>query len=569
MKQKTGADKIPFYKNYTLIFLLCFIFLMLGVVLCRAVNFSNLSPKPHHFSKVERQYDKLHKADNNPNPVIDYTSIPKNIRQKHFHIDSYVIRNKKDIYFDSLLERYSYYNQGNRNFVLSYSGSHGIISPTDELISTTSALQRPNLPCVALNRGAGYSDLNLRLSDIIDYANQFRILSIYRNSGKAHNTYSTSSRTFPIYSGYSGDYNFYYITDCAPSESYMLEAYLLDAKGGEQTKYKIDSFWADKFKVKWFVPIFQYMLNRVDNDGVEHWSYGFLDDGDFSDSIKTPEDKTKKFLYKPVDSRQLYYAFKNHTLYSNGNAYFLSKMYQNYDNITHYRFIDAYQHDNHLSPLVFNNFVRPANKYNSPYLFSYKAHSLHDKQDMLNYVEGKDNNLPSMYDKHHYYYRTIEGTVVRDDNIMYVNNYIRPMIMGKPNAKRNMPTSKADEAYYNTNLEFEEAFKNRKDPIFASQMLNYKRTDGGFEPLWKIGLTNNKRIGTYHPGEMVRYDDKLSTKKISHYYIVDNGVKKYLPVYNINDTPCFKATVTFKGQTRHYVRAQDAYMLMGCEIQHD
>lgn len=81
-----------------------------------------------------------------------------------------------------------------------------------------------------------------------------------------------------------------------------------------------------------------------------------------------------------------------------------------------------------------------------------------------------------------------------------------------------------------------------------------------------VSLVGDDCIDTYHSGEIVQFNDKLSDKKVSKYYIVDNGVKKYIPTYKVDSYVCFKATVTFKSATKHYVCAQDAYMLMGDKV---
>ena len=239
-----------------------------------------------------------------------------------------------------------------------------------------------------------------------------------------------------------------------------------------------------------------------------------------------------------------------------------------------YRLIDAYKKGLHLNPIIFNDFVQVNNKYDSPYLLNYQYNGqpvwmkLHPKsQAMLSYLECQDYNLPCNYDNDHYYYRLLEGTLVRDDSITYVNGNIKPMIMGDIHDKV-MPDNKKDQAYYATKMEYDYARKYRNNYKNASQYLNYERSDGGLEPLWMIGLAKDKQIGTYHPGEIVRYNDKLSTKPISKYYIVQHGKQYYLPVYNVHGVTCFKATVTFKGKTRYFVRAQDAYMLMGNKIHH-
>lgn len=500
-------------------------------------------------------YAQKHKATNDPVPKIDYDALPKDTNKRYLHIDSYQVKNSQDIYFDSLLERYAYFTGVYRDEINSYIGSHGVISPKDPITKADLVFAKKYAKYVALSDSSQYSDLSLNYNPLIEFANKARFYGLYQN--KTNEPFNAWNHIFGQYSPsakakdnpYEGlDY---WTNDCAPNEIY----------GNSKHANKVT------------VALFQADMPDSYNDG----TLGIKAPG-------LPRDSTNDYRFGQLSAKTFHNGLTNNTIYSNGNSYFLQQMYQNYKQLCHddpatrefadsYRFIDAYHQGWHISPIMFNDFVRQPNYLKSPYLFNYWRNKKYvwqvinpKSQIMLNFLEKQNYNLPCNYDNDHYYYRTIEGTMVRDDNIQYVNNKVKPLIMGRPTDKKMMPHSKKDQLYYNNNIEFEFAKKYKKDPTKASLMLNYKRLDGGFQPLWMIGLVGDDNIGTYHPGEIVRFNDKLSAKKVSKYYIVDNGVKKYIPTYKVNGYDCFKATVTFKGVTKYYMRSQNAYMLMGDKI---
>lgn len=511
------------------------------------------------FAKPSITYDIEHETQNNPTPRIDYSKLPRTTQRNYLHVDSYQVKNRQQIYFDSLLERYAYFYPVYRDEINSYIGSHGVVSYRDPI--TQASLMKPlkYTKYVALSTGSQYSNLSMNYDDLIKFANQARFYCLYKHAGKAPllnwNTFTGSHMPRSKVSTDDDGCDYYWTDDCAPSEVY----------GNSQTS--------------------DYAVIATDAEDTEP-TYN----DDTSKSVyppKLPNDSTNNYHFGQLSTKAFICGLDNNTIYSNANAYFLEQMYRNYKLTCanepdaymlsqKYRFIDVYHRGWHISPIMFNDFVRQPNNFGSPYILNYKQgkkfvwqNVVPVSQAMTNFVEKQNYNLPCNYDNKHYYYRTIEGTILRDDNIQYVNDHVRPLIMGDPQGKRVMPKCKRDADYYNTNLEYKFARKYRRSPQKASLRLNYKRLDCGFEPLWMIGLINDHRIGIYHPGEILRYNDQLTTKRISNYYIIDDHVKKYLPIYNVNGVSCLEATVAFKGRTYHYVRAQDAYMLMGNRIHHD
>lgn len=182
---------------------------------------------------------------------------------------------------------------------------------------------------------------------------------------------------------------------------------------------------------------------------------------------------------------------------------------------------------------------------------------------MTSFLEQQSNNLPANYDQNHYYYRTLEGTLVRDDNIKSINNNQSVLIMGNPHDDRSQIGSKK---YYQSELEYDYAKKYQGKPEEASKFLNFKRCDGGFELLWKIGLENSYKIGKYHHGEILKFADNLSNNQVSNYYVVQNGQKLYISTYNIDGQTCFKVKFTPQEPFGEYVRAQDTWMLNGNRV---
>lgn len=582
---------------WVLLLLLCF----LGVYFWLVLYFRSYSPFAKITSDLTHRttYIQQHQAHSDPNPAIDYEHLSKNSAD-HLHVDSYTVKNINDMYTDSLLERNSYFSGKNVSFVNAYVGSHGIVSFCDPIISASSIYLPSYSRNIALNTGYGNSAWNLNKNYLVDYANRVRIRNIFnlydsttsdfdRNMWSVmkvncgfldYNIFANLNPTFYRITGSDYDYyDFLFLKNCAPNETVGLHYYNTNMiPGGPDFKKKK----RDHFALKHEIPLTMTTgLLQDDDEGPKSY---FLN-GDYITELKKPRDPTDKMVTHFVSGSQFYNNKTNNVVYSVANSYFLQQMYQNYKTMSDngktsklndkYRLIDAYKKGLHLNPIIFNDFVQVNNKYDSPYLLNYQHNGqsvwmkLHPKsQAMLSYLECQDYNLPSNYDNDHYYYRLLEGTLVRDDNITYVNGDIKPLIMGDIHDNKVMPNSKKDQAYYATKMEYDFAKKYRNNYKDASQYLNYERSDGGLEPLWMIGLTKDKEIGTYHPGEIVRYNDKLSTKPISKYYIVQHGKHYYLPTYNVHGVTCFKATVVFKNKTRYFVRAQDAYMLMGNKIYH-
>ena len=604
MKKTKAKTKTytPFYKDWTFIILAGILILMLICYIYRSVKPMILNVLPQTPTEQEKSYNKNHEQYNTPTPFINYDKLSSDTKN-HLHVDSYDIKDNKRIYYDSLLERYSYYSDGNANLVNSYVGSHGVISPTDKITSINGTLFNRSKAHIALSKSPQYSALNLDLWKLVDYTNRFRILNIYgslRGSGGRNYDDGKTYHLMKLHNandvGQDGDCIFYFIRDCAPNECAGLSDFMGNYYPDPPAHYAVPQELKNKYHVKWCAPIFMNLAQSEDtyDDGdsfsYSNWEYTYLNGSPLSKSLKQPKDPTRKFTRGIISANE--FNSKRHysnKLYSNGNSYFLQLMYKNYENMSNnnsksrnfnsnYKFIDAYRKGWHINPIMFNDFVRQPNTYNSPYLFNY---TIGDdmacqnikpmSQTMLNYIEHQDYNLPCNYDNNHYYYRTIEGTLVRDDNIKSVNNGQNVFIMGNPSSSRKMPTGKnsLEKEYYSTSIEYQYARKYNDSPVDASQFLNYKRYDCGFEPLWMIGLINDSKIGTYHPGEMVKFAGVTTDKPVSHYYIVDNGQKHYIPTYKIHGHDCFKAICTFKGQTKNYVLAKDAYMLKGNVIQHN
>lgn len=541
-------------------------FSLIYFLTCQYFSFDSLHPIKSYI------YFNQHKSINNVAFKQD-----SNVNQNHLHINSYTVKDKNAIYADSLLTRYSNLGTGNRRYIDSYSGSHGVILYTDGMHHVSNQ--------VLFNTGLGYTDYNQKLSSIINYANKSRILAIHNKLWHHSPTYEFSNeylqmspRAIDTFSDDDIHKNVTLIKNIAPSESYGSNIAYTDG----QTYIPDGEFWQQaptndqingsfntyqKYITKNWIPIYC----SVSQNGSSLKEY-YLNGQKLSNN-PMPFDFTSHFVYKPITAKLFYRSLSSNVLYSNGNARFLQYMYRNEQNPEYYRLIDAYKRGYHLNPLVFNIFVRADNTFCSPYSFNYNQNDSKNWHLIRNnylrlkdYINSHNYNFPANYDEKHYYYRTLEGTLIRDNNIRYVNQYVKPMIMGNPAIKKKMPTTKRQRKYYNTSIEFDYAKKFSKNPLKASQQLNFQRCDGGFEPLWMIGLINDKNIGTYHPGEIVCYNDQLTTKHVSRYFINFKNKKLYLPVYRINNITCFKAIVSTGNQTKKYVRAKDAYMLLGEKI---
>lgn len=588
--------KKPKNLQITLISILLII-LIVGICLFFLLRNSLVDHKPLIQTPSSAMYLSKHKAINDPNPKIDYNK-PTKASQVGFatHIDSFNVKDNKRIYFDSLLERYSYYDKvGNPDFVNSYIGSHGIISHDDPILPVHShfsnkipkgisfkntapylkQMKKDNRnphPSFALSNSIQYSSLQLSNQRLIDYANKFRARNLdvlesadgYMTNGKYHPIIHSS-----VYPDDDKQIEYYYIQDCAPSESFGLTDFVKDNQHSN-TEYQVPQDEQDETNLNWFVPIYQ---NRRISDGIEEgpdiWENEYLNKVKFSSKLEIPTDNTKDFSANSLKISDLYDGNRK-TLYSNGNSYFLQQMYQNMQHINNYHLISVYNSNWYLNPVIFNTFVRNTNQSSSPYLFNYwqNNQTLLEKaklntQKMTSFLEQQSNNLPANYDQNHYYYRTLEGTLIRDDNIKSINNNQSVLIMGNPHDDRSQIGS---EKYYQSSLEYEYARKYQGKPEEASKFLNFKRCDGGFEPLWKIGLENSYKIGKYHPGEILKFADSLSNNQVSNYYVVQNGQKFYIPTYNVDGQTCFKVKFTPQEPFGEYVRAQDVWLLNGSQV---
>lgn len=349
-------------------------------------------------------------------------------------------------------------------------------------------------PSFALSNSIQYSSLQLSNQRLIDYANKFRARNLdvlesadgYMTNGKYHPIIHSS-----VYPDDDKQIEYYYIQDCAPSESFGLTDFVKDNQHSN-TEYQVPQDEQDETNLNWFVPIYQ---NRRISDGIEEgpdiWENEYLNKVKFSSKLEIPTDNTKDFSANSLKISDLYDGNRK-TLYSNGNSYFLQQMYQNMQHINNYHLISVYNSNWYLNPVIFNTFVRNTNQSSSPYLFNYwqNNQTLLEKaklntQKMTSFLEQQSNNLPANYDQNHYYYRTLEGTLIRDDNIKSINNNQSVLIMGNLHDDRSQIGS---EKYYQSSLEYEYARKYQGKPEEASKFLNFKRCDGGFEPLWKIAI---------------------------------------------------------------------------------
>lgn len=541
-------------------------------------------------------YLSKHEVINDPNPKIDYNK-PTKASQVGFatHIDSFNVKDNKRIYFDSLLERYSYYDKvGNPDFVNSYIGSHGIISHDDPILSVSSnfsnkipkgisfkntapylkQMKKDNRnphPNLALSNSIQYSNLQLNNQKLIDYANKFRARNIdvlesadgYMINGKYHAIIEPQVDPYA-----DKQIQYYYIQDCAPSESYDLNNFIRTTQNNS-IRYRVPEDAKEEAYIKWCVPIYRERFTGEFVDEGGDWVKEYLDGKSLFNKLKVPTDQTSDFQVNSLKIDDLYNSQRK-TFYSNGNSYFLQQMYENMQHIKNYHLISAYNSNWYLSPIIFNTFVRNTNQYSSPYLFNYwqNNQTLLEKakpntQEMTSFLEQQSNNLPANYDQNHYYYRTLEGTLVRDDNIKSINNNQSVLIMGNPHDDRSQIGSKK---YYQSSLEYEYAKKYQGKSEEASKFLNFKRCDGGFEPLWKIGLENSYKIGKYHPGEILKFADNLSNNQISNYYVIQNDQKFYIRTYNVDGQTCFKVKFTPQEPFGEYVRAQDVWLLNGNQV---
>lgn len=553
------------------------LFLVIGLV---TINYCFANP----FAIIGNHivYSFKHQPVNNANPI------DKTRSTKYLHVNSYQLKSKATLYADSLLERYSYYAQGNSQYINAYVGSHGTISSEYDPIVPINRIHYYNR-FIPLSTNYKYSDLVFNPQSINTYANISRILSLDCSAARETSTDLMKIKNKQIKAGFAilmdplstNQSEDCYMHNCAPNEVYGA-AHSVSLKPNKHNyvfdKYllKDDPYTNHTDKKKYWNYYYVFLFHSVWFDPYNNPPKTYSPNGKRVYLPNINHDLTKYYSDKFITSAdyQRHY-FNPHRVYSNGNSYFLSQMYRNYQSLkidnkgvahtNNYHVLDVYKKGLHLAPIMFNEFVRQSNKYQSPYQFNNVVRTTHGNVDKINQTNY---NLPCNYDKNHYYYRTIDGLLVRDTDIKRVNNKVRPLIMGDIHDKHVLPTNKKQKRYYQTKLEYYFA-KTIHDLYMASQFLNYQRADNGLEPLWMIGLIDNNKIGTYHPGEILCFKDRLTSKKVSHYYIVQHSVKKYIPVYKMNGYDCFKATCTFKGKTRQYVRAKDSYLLMGCKVHYN
>lgn len=537
-----------------------------------------------------------HHSINNPSGNVNYKKVPKAIQNKYLHIDTYSLKPKSKIYFDSLLERYAYFYKGDTNFVTSYVGSHGFVNQYDPIVPADNRHFYKYNQYVALSPNYRYSDLSYNPHRINDYANAMRIANLANEKLQSEIFKKNDANSYQGLivkdSSLSQDEGIaYFSSNCAPRESYCLTDFdngkYSNTNQGFSNLY-FNSELSDDISANDTLIFMNMSIVRDDYLEYHKEQNRFLN-GKLARVPKAPYDVTRGYPNAEVNYFDYYnHYFNRKRVYSNGNAYFLQYMLKNYHDLKvdkqgvahtdNYHVIDLYHKGLHLNPIMFNEFVRNFN--NSQYQFNQftRNNTKPISQNMINKIEATNYNLPCNYDDNHYYYRMLEGTLVRDTDIQYVNNHVTPLIMGDVHKNRLwigklkdqsiMPKHKWQKAYYQNDLEYKYAKKYHNNPDDASQYLNYERADNAHEPLWMTGLINNNKIGTYHPGEILRFNDRLSRKKISNYYIIENGKQFYIPTYKVNGYDCFKAICTFKDKTKYFVRAQDAYLLKGQHVKH-
>lgn len=381
------------------IILISILLIILIVGICLFFWLRNLlaDHKPLIQTPSSTMYLSKYKAINDPNPKIDYNK-PTKASQVGFatHIDSFNVKDNKRIYFDSLLERYSYYDKvGNPDFVNSYIGSHGIISHDDPILPIHShfsnkipkgisfkntapylkQMKKDNRnphPSFALSNSIQYSNLQLNNQKLIDYANKFRARNLdalesadgYMINGKYHAIIEPQVDPYA-----DKQIQYYYIQDCAPSESYDLNNFIRTTQNNS-IRYRVPEDAKEEAYVKWCVPIYRERFTGEFVDEGGDWVKEYLDGKSLFNKLKVPTDQTSDFQVNSLKIDDLYNSQRK-TFYSNGNSYFLQQMYENMQHIKNYHLISAYNSNWYLSPIIFNTFVRNTNQYSSPYLFNY------------------------------------------------------------------------------------------------------------------------------------------------------------------------------------------------------
>ena len=166
-------------------------------------------------------YSFEHHAINDVNPI------DKNRSTKYLHVNSYQLKSKAILYADSLLERYSYYEQGDRQYINAYVGSHGIISSKYDPITSINHVYYYN-SFVSLTTNYKYSDLASNPENVNSYANISRILSLDCSAARETSTDLMKIKNKQIKAGFAilmdpvstNQSEDCYMHNCAPNEVY-------------------------------------------------------------------------------------------------------------------------------------------------------------------------------------------------------------------------------------------------------------------------------------------------------------------------------------------------------------
>lgn len=201
------------------------IILLVFVTIYFALNYFVANPFQFMLTTVTTPIN--HHSINNPNGNVNYKKVPKSIQNKYLHIDTYSLKPKSKIYFDSLLERYSYFYKGDTNFVTSYVGSHGFVNQYDPIVPADNKHFYKYNQYVALSPNYRYSDLSYNPHRINNYANAMRIANLANEKLQAEIFKKNDANSYQGLivkdSSLSQDEGIaYFSSNCAPRESYCL-----------------------------------------------------------------------------------------------------------------------------------------------------------------------------------------------------------------------------------------------------------------------------------------------------------------------------------------------------------
>lgn len=220
-------------------------------------------------------------------------------------------------------------------------------------------------------------------------------------------------------------------------------------------------------------------------------------------------------------------------------------------------------------------------------------------------LSNNQNNRASYFDASnafsgqpcHYYYEIAGGLLLRDDSIIKLNGKDIPVIIGyNPNYddtkyfqhRQEAKKELGEKANYDPSIKYDPFIKKEHDPFIARSLTNnwlekivpgsrasdlssYRvqprdpgeiKTNGhalsfeedmDFQDTMESYNSVSPESNQANAGDIYALADKLSNKKISCYYIIVNGKRKYLPVYEgpsdnfVKEKPLGK-TITYRGK---------------------